>query len=460
MNGARILRAGASVLLLLSCCSPGEKAPRSRVGGASAGLAQPFVSAVDRAVPAVVNIRTEVRFPAAEGWGRFPLDERFDGEGVFPENSVGSGVIVAEDGLIVTNEHVVRDAEEIVVRLSDGTEYRARTVGADPLTDVALLRIPSARKLPVAVLGDSSKLKVGEWAIAVGNPFGLESTVTVGVISATGRTDLGGETPSDLIQTDASINPGNSGGPLLNAAGEVIGINTAVMSSGQGIGFAIPINTVLEIERELARSGQVRRGWLGVGIQPLTAELAESLGAPGERGVLVNRVLPGSPARAAGLREGDIVIRFAGSPVTGLREFQRLVAATEPGKEAELEILREGRRARIRARVGERESGRTRTLPPRRPPSDPLGLRVRELPSALLRELGFPGGVEVLRVDPSGPAGDGGIREGDLILRLGNHPVRDLESYRRALPRLPRGEMVSVLVGRDGGYLYLAFRNR
>ena len=300
----------AGLLLLASCAGDG--------GGSSsnapdvARVQQGFVTAVERAVPAVVNIRTVTRFPRGSAAGapeggtglKDYLAQRMEENGGFRENSLGSGVVVGEDGLIVTNEHVIRDADEIVIRLSDRTEYRAKIVGADPRTDIALLRIKPSRKLPVAVLGDSTRIRVGEWAIAVGNPFGLESTVTMGVISATGRTDLGADPSGDLIQTDASINPGNSGGPLLNTRGEVVGINTAMVSGGQGIGFAIPINTVLEIERELARTGNIRRGWLGVGIQLLTPELAESFGVKGEKGVLVNRVFPGSPAESAGHMRG------------------------------------------------------------------------------------------------------------------------------------------------------------
>ena len=268
---------------------------------------------MERSVPAVVNIRTVTRFAhGTPGSGRRPdgrppeyLVDLLEENGGFRENSLGSGVIVGEDGLIVTNEHVIRDADEIVVRLSDRSEYRAKVVGADVQTDVAVLRIQPSGKLPVATLGDSSRLRVGEFAIAVGNPFGLESTVTLGVVSATGRSaepDLEGG--DDFIQTDASINPGNSGGPLLNARGEVVGINTAMVSAGQGLGFAIPINTVRSVEQDLVAHGTVRRGWLGLGIQVLPPELADAFGAKGEKGILVNRVVPGSPAERGGVRMG------------------------------------------------------------------------------------------------------------------------------------------------------------
>jgi len=375
------------------------------------------------------------------------------------ENSLGSGVIVAEDGLIVTNEHVIRDADEIIIRLWNRSEFHARVVGADSRTDVALLRIQPAGKLPVAVLGDSARLKVGEWAIAVGNPFGLESTVTLGVISATGRTDLGMEPAEDFIQTDASINPGNSGGPLLNTRGEVVGINTAMVSAGQGIGFAIPINTVMAVEKELARHGAVRRGWLGVGIQPLTPELSESFGAKGEKGILVNRVVPRSPADKGGLRGGDIVTAFQGKAVTGVKEFQKWVVVLTPGTPVSLEILRGGKRARVDVVLAEMEGQESRHLP-RHVPVDSLGLAVASLPQAALRELEIAGGVEVSAVDAAGPAWEGGIREGDILLRINREPVKGVDAYRRAVSKLPRGQMVSVLVLREGAQMYVAFRTR
>jgi Do/DeqQ family serine protease len=447
----------------LACSRGGGGAPGNAPDVAA--MQQSFVAAVDRAVPAVVNIRTVTRYPlggsAAPRSGRGEIQDYLadlleENEG-FRENSLGSGVIVGEDGLIVTNEHVIRDADEIVVRLADRSEYRARIVGADPHTDIALLRIRSPRKLPVAVLGDSSRIRVGDWAIAVGNPFGLESTVTLGVISATGRTDLGVDSASDFIQTDASINPGNSGGPLLNTRGEVVGINTAMVSAGQGIGFAIPINTVLAIEQELARSGTVRRAWLGVGIQALTPELAESFGAKGEKGVLVNRVFPKSPASAAGLRGGDIVIAFDGAAVGGVKEFQKLVAGVSPGSAASLEILRDGKRATVTVTLAELETQGPRRAE-RKDPLDAWGLYVMGLPKIVLRGLEIEGGVEVRSLDPSGVAGEGGIREGDVLLRINREPVTGVDSYRGILATLPRGQMVSVLVIRDGGRMYLAFR--
>ncbi|NNF84695.1 MAG: Do family serine endopeptidase [Deltaproteobacteria bacterium] len=466
MKAGRGSVALALALLLAACTGEEGKSPPDSSDIAS--LQQGFVAAVERAYPAVVNIRAVTRFtrggPAGTPEGGMSMQdylaELLEENGGSPESSLGSGVIVGEDGLIVTNEHVIRDADEIVIRLSDRTEYRAKVVGADPRTDIALLRIKPSRKLPVAVLGDSTRIKVGEWAIAVGNPFGLESTVTLGVISATGRVDLPGVDPTgDLIQTDASINPGNSGGPLLNTRGEVVGINTAMVSGGQGIGFAIPINTVLEIERELASTGMIRRGWLGVGIQFLTPDLAESFGVKGEKGVLVNRVVPDSPAAARGLRRGDIVISFGGTPVTGVKEFQKMVAGVSPGSDAILEILRGGKRMTVTVKLAELESPAPHASP-REPALDAWGLHVQGLPEGADRALGVTGGVVVQNVDPAGPAGVGGIRAGDILLRINREPVHSPESFGKLLARLPRGQMVSVLVDREGGRMYLAFRNR
>ncbi len=467
-RGASGRRLAALVAISVAAVALGAACSGKPSGGPDgAGVQQAFVAAVERAVPAVVNIRTVTRFPRTasprprvEG-PSLPesLGDLLDENGAVRENSLGSGVVVGEDGLIVTNEHVVRGADEIIVRLADRSEYQARVVGADARTDVALLRIKPGRPLPVAVLGDSARLKVGEWAIAVGNPFGLESTVTLGVISATGRTDLGVDTTDDFIQTDASINPGNSGGPLLNTRGEVVGINTAMITAGQGIGFAIPINTVLAVERELARNGTIRRGWLGVGIQVLTPELAESFGVKGEKGVLVNRVFADSPAKSAGLRGGDIVIALGGGRVAGVKEFQKQVAAVAPGTAVTLEILRGGARAKVQVTIAEMDGSEPRSQP-RKEPVDAWGIAVRGIDARLLRDLGIEGGVEVAFLEPSGPAGLGGIREGDVLMRIDRAPVTGVDSYRRCVAGLAPGQMVSVLVYRDGAQLYLAFRHK
>ena len=432
-----------------------------------ATVQQTIVAAVERAVPAVVNIRTVTRFArGTSGAGRRPdgqppeyLMDLLEENGGFRENSLGSGVIVGEDGLIVTNEHVVRDADEIVVRLSDRSEFRAKVIGADVRTDLAVLRIQPSRKLPVVTLGDSSRLKVGEFAIAVGNPFGLESTVTLGVVSATGRSaEPEVEGGDDFIQTDASINPGNSGGPLLNARGEVVGINTAMVSAGQGIGFAIPINTVKVVEQELVAHGAYRRGWLGISIQSLSPELAEAFGAKGERGILLNRVVPGSPAENVGLRTGDILVAYGKTRLGGVKEFQKQVADTKPGTAVPLEFLREGKRVAATVTVEEAEGQAESRRPQSREPVDPLGISVRAVPARLLREMELAGGVEVSFVETASPAWEGGLREGDILIALNREPVTGVEAYRKAVSRLPKGVPATALVYRDGTQLYMALR--
>ena len=432
----------------------------------SIAVQQAFVAAVERAVPSVVNIRTVTRFArgtrGGSGRGGSPpeyLMDLLEENGGFRENSLGSGVIIGEDGLIVTNEHVIRDADEIVVRLSDRTEHRAKVIGSDVRTDVAVLRIQAPKKLPVAALGDSSTLKVGEFAIAVGNPFGLESTVTLGVVSATGRSaepDMEGG--DEFIQTDASINPGNSGGPLLNFRGEVVGINTAMVSSGQGLGFAIPINTVKEVEQKLTLHGTVRRGWLGVAIQPLTSELAEAFGVKGEKGVLVNRVVPASAAEKGGLRMGDILVAWDKNRISGVKEFRQMVAGTSPGVSVPIEVLRGGKRFMVTVTLAEAEGKAQARRPTQRESVDPIGLTACPVSPRIMRELDLRGGVEVTFVETASSAWDAGIREGDILLVVNQEAVQDIESYQKILRRLPHGKIVPSLVSREGQMLFLAIR--
>ncbi len=327
----------------------------------------PFVRVAEVVTPAVVNIST-----VSTGKGRTPGDTfRPFGDDPFfrdffdrffegtpqrrQQKSLGSGLIIDKSGLILTNNHVIKDADEITVRFSNNQETKGKVVGTDPKTDLAVVRVETKADLPVVKLGDSDHLRVGEWAIAIGNPFGLDHTLTVGVISATGRSEVGIAAYENFIQTDASINPGNSGGPLLNIRGEVVGINTAIVASGQGIGFAIPINMARKVMDDLVKRGRVTRGWLGVGIQPLTVELAKSFGLSGE-GVLVNQVMPKSPAEAAGIKVGDVILEIAGKSVKDSRELQRVIADAEVGKPVELKILREKAQHSISVKIGEMPS--------------------------------------------------------------------------------------------------------
>jgi Do/DeqQ family serine protease len=329
-----------------------------------------FVQVAERVRPAVVNIATahflRRQRPQGRGPGTPPsLKEYFDQYfGQMPPSEreragVGSGVIIDAQGHILTNFHVIKGADEITVRFSNKREVAGGIVGTDQKTDLAVIRIPTTEGVVAAPLGDSDRIQVGEWAIAIGSPFGLEQTVTVGVVSATGRSEVGIVPYENFIQTDASINPGNSGGPLLNARGEVIGINTAILSSGQGIGFAIPINTARRVAGALIARGRVQRGWLGVSLQPLNEDLARALGAPKDRGVVVARVLPGGPAEKAGLAPNDVILGFGDTPVQDLQHFQRLVLDASVDQSVTLRVLRKGREISVAITVTE--------APPERP---------------------------------------------------------------------------------------------
>jgi Do/DeqQ family serine protease len=342
--------------------------------GSSAGpvsatedMQRAFVRVSERVRPAVVNIATSHFLrrqrprTGEDGPGLRDFYERYFGQmpsGERERAGVGSGVIIDAQGHILTNLHVIKGADEITVRLDNKRELTGKIVGTDAKTDLAVIRIP-ADGVVAAPLGDSDKIRVGEWAIAIGSPFGLEETVTVGVISATGRSEMGIVPYENFIQTDASINPGNSGGPLLNARGEVIGINTAILSSGQGIGFAIPINVARRVADALVTKGRVVRGWLGVSLQPLSDELAQALGAPRGKGAVVARVLPGSPAEKAGLGANDVILGFGNVAVDDLQHFQRLVLDAPVDRPVTLKVLRRGKEVAVAVTIAE--------APPERP---------------------------------------------------------------------------------------------
>ena len=359
----------------LTAGTPVPSAARAVAGPALPETLQAtFVGVAQQLGPAVVNIgtvhRSKARRPIAPQPGDDPFLQDFfkqffgtDTPGQRPEfrqPSLGSGVIIDKRGLVLTNFHVIKGADEISVRLSDKKEYRGKVLGVDPKTDLALVRFDPGHELRVAALGDSDALKVGEWAIAIGNPFGLDQTVTVGVISATGRSDVGVATYENFIQTDASINPGNSGGPLINLKGQVIGINTAIVAAGQGIGFAIPVNMVKRVVDQLVEKGKVVRGWLGVALQPLSKELVQTLGLPGSEGALVASTIPGSPAAKAGLLQGDVILSYDKAPVEDFHQFQRLVAETKVGTTVALEVWRKKQKVTISATVAEIPEDRSR----------------------------------------------------------------------------------------------------
>lgn len=352
-----------------SAAAPVPSSPQAASGLALAEALQlGFVDVAQHVRPAVVHLGTIQKAKSRRGpnvpqgnddpffrdfFNQFFGSEGPDSRSEFRRPGLGSGVIIDKRGLVLTNFHVVKGADEILIRLSDKREYRGQILGTDPKTDLAVVKFQPDHEITVASLGNSDALRVGEWAIAIGNPFGLDQTVTVGVISATGRSDVGIATYENFIQTDASINPGNSGGPLVNLKGQVIGVNTAIVAAGQGIGFAIPINMVKRVVDQLVDKGKVVRGWLGVALQPLSPDLAQSLGLAGTNGAVVGSTITGSPAAQAGLQQGDVIVAYDNTPVDDYRHVQRLVAETRVGKSVTLQIVRKKQKMDLAVTVAE-----------------------------------------------------------------------------------------------------------
>jgi Do/DeqQ family serine protease len=425
---------------------------------------QAFIAAAKKLTPSVVNISTISKKKIIRPSFDFsPFDEFFRGFRPTPryrrEKSLGSGFIINKEGYILTNDHVVRDAASIKVKLSNEQVYDGRVVGGDPKTDMAIIKINAHGDLPVAVLGDSDSLEVGQWVIAIGNPFGLSRTVTVGVVSATGRTGMGIETYENFIQTDAAINPGNSGGPLLNINGEVIGINTAIVAAGQGIGFAIPVNMAKEIIPQLIKKGKVSRGWLGVSIQQVTNDLASSFGLKSAQGALVSEVIAGSPAAKAGIRQGDVIVRFAGKSVRDVQQLQRMVAETPVGAKVDVTVFRAGKEMNISLVVASQESAEAlQQRPEDVTPSVWLGLTVEDLPPQI-RARGI-GGVIVTDVEEGSEAADAGFQSGDVIVAVNRKRISDLSGYLSALKEAEKNDTVAFLVKRGEASIYFALRIR
>ncbi|RNC72179.1 MAG: DegQ family serine endoprotease [Desulfuromonadales bacterium] len=422
---------------------------------------QAFTELVKNVTPAVVNISTISKKKVENPFFEFsPFFNDFFGNRprYRRDTSLGSGFIINRQGYIVTNDHVVRDAESIKVKLSNENVYDGKVVGRDPKTDIAVIKIDAREDFPAAVLADSDKLQVGQWAIAIGNPFGLDRTVTVGVVSATGRSNMGIETYEDFIQTDASINPGNSGGPLLNVHGEVIGINTAIVAAGQGIGFAIPINMAKQVVSQLVAKGSVTRGWLGVTIQPVTEELAREFGLKKARGVLVSDAIAGSPAAKAGVRQGDIILAFNDKEIKDAGHLQRVVAETAPGKQVSVTVFRDGKEAKLTLTTASSDSPEAMQARPPAGEVDSLGIAVEELTPDLRRQ-GL-SGVEVTDVDEAGVAGEAGIRPGDIIVGVNRKRVASLAEYDRAMRDAARRGVAVLLVRRGDASIYFSLRLR
>lgn len=445
-------------------------APRGGEPGSSGTFESPFVAVAERVRPAVVNVNTRRPFEhppiGREGDPLRDLLPEMDGPMEVPSSA--SGFLFDARGYVLTNNHVIQDADEIVVTLMTGDEFAAEVVGVDPSTDVAVLRIQRDQPFPTLVLGDSESIRVGDWAIAVGNPFGyLQGTVTVGVISATGRVDLdiAGGTPvyQNFIQTDASINFGNSGGPLVNIHGEVIGVNTAINPSGQGIGFAIPIDLAKRIADQLIAKGRVVRGYLGIFPQELTPEIIEAKGLTSSRGILVGQVVPNAPAGRSGLERGDVIVSFDGVETDDVAHFRMLVADREVGRDVEIVYLRDGKRRSATVRLTERPDVAADRQEEPQIEEAWLGLHVvdpSEEPDAV-RALGLEDqpGVLVAGVERGSAAGRAGIRVGDLLQEIDDRSIVDLGDYGDAHRALQgSAEPIMFLVFRGGFTQYMAVR--
>ncbi|MDH5306187.1 MAG: trypsin-like peptidase domain-containing protein [Myxococcales bacterium] len=456
---------------------PAGIAPDEVVGGA--GQHSRFAVLARDAAPGVVNVHTsKTVVQSSPGFGS-PFGDLFGdlfggpfgapqrpGETPAPRSftvpSLGTGFVISDDGLIVTNNHVVEEVDKIEVVFSDGSRALAEVVGQDPKTDIALIRAKADRAYVALPLGDSASLLPGDWVIAVGCPFGLDHTVTAGIVSATGR-DIGQGPYDDFIQTDAAINPGNSGGPLLNLAGEVVGINTAINPQANTIGFAVPINMAKEILPQLEKGGRVVRGWLGVGVQPITPELADALALESQEGALVSQVTPESPADAAGLKRGDVIVRFGSTDIHRMRELPRAVALTAPGTKVDVELLRERKRETKRVTIGELEEAPQRvaaSAPADDRGSTAFGFDIADVPSELRKqlELGKAEGALITRVYPGGPADGAGLRAGDVIVEVDRAPVAGgLEAERKLVAA---GDKTLLVIRRDEASFFAAIERR
>ncbi len=489
IGGALVLAAS----LVMAC---GGKSIASAAGVPPTLVAQGFSEIVKKVMPAVVNIAVTGggetgrrrglppgpfgppggppggEEPGGELPTPPPMPPGPPGPHGRPDQSAGSGVILDPSGYIVTNNHVVEGATQITVTLSDRREFSAKVVGTDPKTDLAVIKI-DAKDLPSLKWAEYEKLQVGDLVLAVGSPFGLSSTVTLGIISALGRGNVGIADYEDFIQTDAAINPGNSGGALVNMNGELIGINTAIFSrtgGSEGIGFAIPSSIALDIVDSLQKTGKVVRGWMGVAIQEITPALAKSFKLPEQRkGVLISDVNENGPSHAAGIKRGDVVVAFNGKEVQSVSQLRNLVARTVVGKDAQVKVLRDGKEQIIAVKVAERPSdemlARKEPAPPKeqetiKPPDNVLAsLRVQTLDNAMMSQLNISAkttGVVITSVEPGGQAEAAGLQRGDVIQEVNHEPVKNLEDYQKAASKIKKDELAVLLVNRQGDSLFVA----
>lgn len=433
-----------------------------------------FVALSKQLKPAVVNISSakmaKQRRPAFPRNPHAPNNDFFDDFfNRFFENqpqiqrkqqALGSGFLISKDGYILTNDHVVDGADTVTVKLADGRTFDAVIKGQDEKLDLALLKIDTGEDLPVAELGDSDSLEVGQWVIAIGNPFGLEQTVTAGIVSAKGRV-IGAGPYDDFIQTDASINPGNSGGPLFDAEGRVVGINTAIIAGGQGIGFATPVNAAKDIVGQLKETGHVTRGWLGVTVQPMTEELAQSFNLKEPKGTLVSEVVADSPAAKAGVKRGDIITTYNGSEVSETKDLPRLVAATPIDKKVDLGILRDGKAKTLKVTIAKMDDGSSATGEPAvNDEKGQLGLTITNINPEIAQRYGLRGteGVMITAIDPNSSAAEGNLRRGDVVLEINGKGTGDVADFRAAVAKVKKGEVLRLLVRRGEAILYTTLK--
>ena len=430
-----------------------------------------FADLAEALGPAVVNIKvTKVQktgFADPSQMREGPFGDMFRhffgdmprGGGTHKTQGAGSGVIISADGVALTNYHVVEEASEIVVTFSDKREFKARVIGKDPKTDLAVLKLEGKGSFKAAVLGNSEALRVGDWVLAIGNPFGLSNTVTSGIVSAKGRI-IGAGPYDDFIQTDAPINPGNSGGPLFNMKGEVVGINTAIIPQGQGIGFAIPVNTAKTLLPQLVSKGQVTRGYLGVSIQNLTENLASSLNMKSVRGVLVSDVVEGSPADKSGIKRGDVIFSYDGKEIKEGHELSSAVAATPVDRVVSLSIFREGKEMALKVKTGKLASAEAETAKEEETTKGAWGLTLQDLSPETARSLGLrvSQGVVVAGVEPGSPADEASVQRGDVIIEVNRKPVKSVTEVKRETQKAGDKGLLLLLVQRGNASLYITMK--
>ncbi|HMK13616.1 MAG TPA: DegQ family serine endoprotease [Burkholderiales bacterium] len=430
-----------------------------------------FTDLAEKQGPSVVNVSTTQTMQAHEGIPQLPFSEddpfyeffkRFGPPAPreFESKSLGSGFIISSDGYILTNAHVVADADEVTVKLTDKREFKAKVIGSDRRTDIALLKI-DAFGLPKVTMGDPVKLKVGEWVVAIGSPFGFDNSVTAGIVSAKGRS-LPQENFVPFIQTDVAINPGNSGGPLFNLKGEVVGINSQIYSRTggfMGLSFAIPIDVAMDVTEQLRSTGKVSRGRIGVVIQEVTKELAESFGLSKPTGALINSVEKGGPADKAGLEPSDVILKFDDKTVNSSSDLPRIVGATKPGAKVTVQIWRKGATKDVTLTVGEipaDEKTAQRSGKRGKAAESRLGMALSDLTADQRNELGIRGGILV--EDVQGTAVRAGIRRGDIILAVNNHDVKSVEQFNQLLNKFEKGRTIALLIRRGDNALYIPLR--